>query len=113
MFEAANTGCAFNSFNINKQLRVLEENPIPKRNIIYYRDLDGGKVLQDAQKKMALYWSTVWVTKRENSNKYHTDGKLRYPSNTEDGVIGVDGYSNSQSGRKYGSKSIRMDIQKI
>mgnify|MGYP000355496510 CR=1 FL=1 len=107
MFEAANTGCAFNSFNINKQLRVLEENPIPKRNIIYYRDLESGKVLwRDAQKEDGtFYWSTVWITKRENSNKYHTDGKLKYPSNTEDGVIGVDGYSNSQSGRKYGSKA--------
>jgi len=34
MFEAANTDCAFNSFNINQRRRELEENPVYLREIV-------------------------------------------------------------------------------
>jgi hypothetical protein len=35
MFEAANTGCAFNSYNINQRKHELEENPVYKRKVIF------------------------------------------------------------------------------
>jgi hypothetical protein len=44
MFEAANTGCAFNSYNINQRKHELEENPVYKRKVIFYRNEDTQKV---------------------------------------------------------------------
>jgi len=38
MFEAANTDCTFNSYNINQRKKELEESPVYKRKIVFYRD---------------------------------------------------------------------------
>lgn len=106
MFEAANTNCAFNSFNINKRLKEIEENPIYKRKIIFYRDLDQivrWRDIQDNEKN--FHWTITAFPEKGQENKFKYENKLRYPDRVEIGAIAVDGYSNSQGGRKYGSKA--------
>lgn len=106
MFEAANTNCAFNSFNINRRLKELEENPIYKRKILFYRDLDQTvrwRDIQDNEKN--FHWTITAFPEKGQENKFKYENKLRYPDRVEIGAIAVDGYSNSQGGRKYGSKA--------
>jgi hypothetical protein len=116
MFEAANIGCVFNSYNITKREKVLEENPIYKRKVIFYRDLDGVVKWRDIQEsEKNFHWSITAFPPKGQENKYRFENKLRYPGRTEIGAIAVDGYSNSQGGRKYGSKAsawigLRPDI---
>lgn len=111
MFEAANTGCAFNSYNINQRKRELEDNPVYKRKVLFYRDLETQKSkLRDiSDNEKNFHWELTWGMQSEFvSNKYaFTDGQ-RMPGNTEDGAIAVDSYSNSQGGRKYGSKACAL-----
>lgn len=110
MFEAANTGCAFNSYNINQRKRELEENPVYKRKIIFTRNLDTQKVefrdIIDNEKK--FHWEITWFPKPENQNRKISLLGLSAPGNTADGAIAVDSYSNSQGGRKYGSKACAL-----
>lgn len=106
MFEAANTNCAFNSFNINRRLKELEENPVYKRKVIFYRDLDQvvrWRDIQDNEKN--FHWTITAFPEKGQENKHKYENKLRYPDRVEIGAIAVDGYSNSQGGRKYGSKA--------
>jgi len=107
MFEAANTDCVFNSININRRKKELEENPPFKRNIIYYRNEVTNKVdWRDIDPKTeSFYWRVTNTGKPEDSNKFYFDGKVRMPGRTKVGGITVDSYSNSQGGRKYGSKA--------
>jgi len=110
MFEAANTDCAFNSFNINQRRRELEENPVYLREIVFYRNEDTQKVdWRDAQKSDGnCFWKFSYILKRELSNKHTYVTGVMTPNNTEDGAISVDSYSNSQGGRKYGSKACAL-----
>ncbi|SRR6266540_1277728 len=106
MFEAANTNCAFNSFNINRRLKELEENPIYKRKIIFYRDIDQIVRWRDAQdNEKNFHWNITAFPPIGEENKFKYENKSRYPSRVNKGVIAVDSYSNSQGGRKYGSKA--------
>lgn len=106
MFEAANTGCAFNSVNLNKRKKELEENPIYKRKVVYFRNLDQTVSFRDIDEKTcSFYWKMIDFPEKGKENKWKLDGGLRFPARTDAGVISVDGYSNSQGGRKYGSKS--------
>lgn len=106
MFEAANTDCAFNSFNINKRKHEIEENEPYKRNVLFYRDLDQIVKWRDITKADSnFYWSITQLLDVSESNKFNSDGRYRTPSRTDDGAISVDSYSNSQGGRKYGSKA--------
>lgn len=107
MFEAANTGCAFNSYNISQRLRHLGENPVYKRKVLFFRDMDAQKVKwRDATKNdEGFHWKITQFPPDGQDNKYIYDGKLRKPARIHDGCIAVDSYSNSQSGRKYGSKA--------
>lgn len=110
MFEAANTGCAFNSFNINQRKHELEENPVYKRKILFSRNLETQKVefrdINDNEKN--FHWEFTWMPPKENWNKKSMINGVMMPGNTEDGAIAVDSYSNSQGGRKYGSKACAM-----
>jgi hypothetical protein len=106
MFEAANTNCAFNSFNINRRLKELEESPIYKRKVIFYRDLDQVVRWRDIQEsEKNFHWTITAFPEKGQENKFKYENKLRYPNRVEIGAIAVDGYSNSQGGRKYGSKA--------
>ena len=106
MFEAANTGCAFNSFNINKRIKYLENNPISMRSIIYYRKDDQTVTWRDINSsENSFHWKMTFLPEKDRQNKYTTVNGVRVPANTSDGAITVDSYSNSQGGRKYGSKA--------
>jgi len=116
MFEAANTNCAFNSYNINRRLKHLEENPVYKRRVIFYRDLDQTVKWRDIQKsEETFHWAITVFPEKGEENKFKYENKLRHPDRIDKGAIAVDGYSNSQGGRKYGSKAsawigLRPDI---
>jgi hypothetical protein len=106
MFEAANTDCAFNSYNINKRKKELEDNPVFKRKVLFYEKLDGTVDFRDINKdEESFHWAMTSFGRPELANKFEYYGKLKKPSNEHDGAISVDSYSNSQGGRKYGSKA--------
>lgn len=106
MFEAANTDCAFNSANIHKRQKELEDNPVSKRSIIYFRNehkLVDWRDANDNEKN--FHWKMTYILPKEQSNKSKGTGSFKTPDNVHDGAITVDSYSNSQGGRKYGSKA--------
>lgn len=107
MFEAALTSCAFNSANISQRLKKLEESPVFKRKVLFYREEETQKVRwRDTQKNEEnFHWRITQFPPPGEENKYHYDGKLRKPARVVDGAITVDSYSNSQGGRRYGSKA--------
>lgn len=110
MFEAANTDCVFNSYNINQRKRELTETPIFKRNIIFYRDEETQKVkwrdINDNEKN--FHWEITWLPAEHEQNKYAIINGAKTPARSDDGCIAVDSYSNSQGGRKYGSKACAL-----
>jgi hypothetical protein len=110
MFEAANTDCVFNSYNINQRKKELEESPIYKRKLLYYRDPATQKVKwRDTNKGDGdFYWQQTYILSEEESNKCYYDGIYKKPARTSDGAITVDSYSNSQGGRRYGSKACAL-----
>ncbi len=110
MFEAANTDCAFNSYNINQRKRKLEEAPIFKRKLWFTRNPDTQLVeyrdITDNEKN--FHWEFTWLPPKDKQNKKSFLHGSQAPDNTEDGAIAVDSYSNSQGGRKYGSKACAL-----
>lgn len=111
MFEAANTDCAFNSYNINQRKKEIEDHPIYKRKILFFRDEDTQKVKwRDANENERNFnWEITWGLHPDFiSNKYIYKDGGKFPANTDDGAITVDSYSNSQGGRKYGSKACAL-----
>jgi hypothetical protein len=112
MFEAANIDCAFNSYNINQRKKQLEDEPIYKRKIIFYRDEETQKVkwrdINENEKN--FHWEITWGL-NENQlepNKFVFLNGQKSPGRSEDGAIAVDSYSNSQGGRRYGSKACAL-----
>lgn len=105
-FSTDSEKCVFNAMNIDSRTRALQETPVYKRSIWYYRDLDGlvkWRDIQDSEKD--FHWKVTEILPPEQANKFVWEGKLKKPARTHDGCITVDGYSNSQGGRKYGSKA--------
>lgn len=108
MFEAANTDSIFNSHKIHLRQSELEERPTPKRTIIYYRDLDQVVKWRDVDpKENSFHWrmTKLMPWDSQEANCFVVKDGLRMPNRTGIGAIAVDGYSNSQGGRKYGSKA--------
>lgn len=101
--------CIFNTFNIANREKHLEVNPIPKRSIWFQRDENTQRVKwrDITPKEKSFHWKVTpdFPLSAESSNKYEVDGSLRKPANTKYGAIGIDGYSNSQGGQKWGSKA--------
>jgi hypothetical protein len=97
----------FNPINTENRKEELTNQPIPKRKIIYYRDLDGEVKWRDAAKQDGdFYWKVTPEYELKIKDKtFKYDGKLKVPARTHYGAISVDSYSNSQGGRKYGSKA--------
>jgi len=110
MFEAANTGCAFNSYNINQRKHELEETPVYKRKLIFTRNPDTQLVefRNTTDNEKNFHWEFTWLPKEKDWNKKTYNNGQLIPNNTEDGAIAVDSYSNSQGGRKYGSKACAL-----
>jgi hypothetical protein len=106
MFEAANTDSVFNSHKIHLRQSELEENPIIKRTIVYYRGLDGVVTWKDVDPaENSFHWRCTDILKPDEANKHVIVDGIRMPVRTHIGAMAVDGYSNSQGGRKYGSKA--------
>lgn len=106
MFEAAIDGCTFNISNINARKKDLLENPIYKRCGIFRRELDGTIQWHDVEpKKSNFFWETTYLLDKKEACKFTWENNLKMPGRMHDGAMSVDGYSNSQGGRKYGSKA--------
>lgn len=110
MFEAANTGCVFNSYNINKRKSELEEGNIAYRYVLFQREIDQTITFKDVHdpEKSNFHWKLTYIPNKAQSNKFVIQDGLKTPMNTKDGAISVDSYSNSQGGRKYGSKACAL-----
>jgi hypothetical protein len=99
-------GCVFNVANIAERKKQLIEKPIFKRKVIYYRDLDQHVKWRDANNSDGdFYWKHTHMASNELANQYKVIDKLRTPININKYSIVIDSYSNSQGGRKYGSKA--------
>lgn len=100
-------GCIFNLININAQKAYLKLNPITHwRYVHFYRDLETQKVKwRDIDPdKTELYWKILSFPPAGQENKHRKETGFTYPDRSDIGVIGVDGYSNTQGGKQYGSK---------
>lgn len=109
MFMSASEGCVFNIVNINNREGYLKDNPIYKREVLFYMD-DEHQVVKwrDISKKEREFcwrFSTDAELTSITSNQSVWDGRIKKPGRTKLGAISVDSYSNSQGGRKYGSKA--------
>lgn len=107
LFMSANADCIFNVMNINEQIEHLKENPVYKRKVIYYRDLDQKVKWRDANKnEQGFCWEWIGdLNLNGQDNKYYFDLNMKKPSRVDVGVIGVDGISSEQGGKRYGSKA--------
>lgn len=101
--------CIFNSFNIANRRKDFAENPIKKRGIWFYRDEDTQLVKwrDIIPKEKSFHWrvSPDFPLSFDGANRVERHGSLAKPGNTDFGVIGIDGYSNSQGGQKWGSRA--------
>jgi hypothetical protein len=101
-FMSTTADCHFNAVNIHSQRKKIENEPPVFRTVTFYRRLDQTIGWRD---DVDGYWKILKFPEREQENKFETTDRLRRPTNTSDYVIGVDGYSNSQGGRTYGSNA--------
>jgi hypothetical protein len=100
--------CVFNTFNMARRERQLEQNPVHKRSIWFYRDEDTQLVKwrDITEKERNFHWLvSPFCPLSEKSNQYKIVGGQRRPANMDEGVIGIDGYSNTQGGQKWGSRA--------
>lgn len=106
-FSSDDDECIFNTININAQKAYLKNNPIKHfRYLHFYREFETQKVAWrdiDPQ-KTELYWKMLSLPKNGDENKVRLVMGNRYPGRADIGCIGVDGYSNTQGGKQYGSK---------
>jgi len=107
LFMSANADCIFNVMKINERVEYLKNNNIYKRKLLFYRDIDQRVKWRDAKETEENFcWEFVGdLNLRGEDNKSYWDGPFKKPSRTDIGVIGLDSYSNSQGGKKYGSKA--------
>lgn len=119
LFMSANADCIFNVINLNEQIEYLKKNPVPIRKVRYFRDLMTQKVRWRDIEKNEEYFCWQWVGELNlngQDNKYIMDGGIMKPGRQDIGVIGVDGISSEQGGKKYGSRAsawafIRYDLR--
>ncbi len=100
--------CIFNSFNIGKRVKELELNPVYKRSVWFVRDENTQKVYwrDITAKEKEFHWKvTDGLELNGEDNKFTWEGSLKKPGRTHLGNIGIDGYSNTQGGKKWGSKA--------
>lgn len=101
--------CVFNIMNILEREKQLRENPIYKREILFYMDELTQKVKwRDAtasEKDFCWRVSSDMELGNFEENKFIKDYSGKKPGRPKLGAISVDSYSNSQGGRKYGSKA--------
>lgn len=106
MFMAANVDCAFDGYAINKRINELKDNPVYKRKLLFYKGLDGIVKWRDINEgENSFHWKITWMPPEGQQNIQKKEGLFVSPGRVNDGLIAVDSYSNSQGGRKYGSKA--------
>ena len=104
-FSTDSDKCIFNVMNIGSREQYLKENPVIKRHVMFYRDLDQTVRWRNiTDKEEDFHWVITQFPKPGDENKHTFDVKTRKPGRVHDGAIAIDGYSNSQGG-KYGSKA--------
>ena len=104
-FSTDSDKCIFNVMNIGAREQYLKENPVLKRHVIFYRDIDQTVRWRNINdKEEDFHWVITQFPKAGEENKHTFDVKTRKPARVSDGAIAIDGYSNSQGG-KYGSKA--------
>jgi hypothetical protein len=104
-FSTDSDKCIFNVMNIGAREQYLKENPVLKRHVVFYRDIDQTVRWRNINdKEEDFHWVITQFPKPGEENKFILDVKTRKPARTSDGAIAIDGYSNSQGG-KYGSKA--------
>lgn len=98
--------CIFNAANIAKREKELEENPVFKRKVWFYRDeLTQAVRWRDiTAREKDFHWEIAQFPPPGSENKFIMD-VVRKPGRVEDGAIAIDGYSNSQGGQKWGSRA--------
>ena len=101
--------CIFNINNIFERENFLAENPIYKRKVRYYRDGETQKVkwrdIRKGEDDFCWHFSNDAELGNFEDNKVIREGHNVKPGRIKFGAIAVDSYSNSQGGRKYGSKA--------
>ena len=98
-------GCIFNVMNIAARESYLKENPVLKRHIIFYRDIDQTVKWRNINdKEEDFHWVITQFPPVGKENSHVFDIRTKKPGRTDDGAIAIDGYSNSQGG-KFGSKA--------
>ena len=98
-------GCIFNVMNIALREAYLKENPVLKRHVIFYRDIDQTVKWRNINdKEEDFHWVITQFPPVGKENSHVFDIRTKKPGRTDDGAIAIDGYSNSQGG-KYGSKA--------
>lgn len=109
-FMSAVLDCVFNAVKIKQRLRQLEDAPVFKRKVVFVRNEETQKVswrdINDDEK--SFHWQITWFPPEGSQNKVMWDGGKKLPGRSDDGAIAVDSYSNSQGGRKYGSKACAL-----
>jgi hypothetical protein len=104
-FSTDSDKCIFNVMNIGAREASLKENPVLKRHVYFYRDIDQVVRWRSiTDKEQDFHWVITQFPPKGEENKHKHDLSSRKPSRTDDGAIAIDGYSNSQGG-KYGSKA--------
>jgi hypothetical protein len=104
-FSTDSDKCIFNVMNIGAREQYLKENPVIKRHVMFYRDIDQIVRWRNiTDKEQDFHWVITQFPKQGEENKHTFDVKMKKPGRTNDGAIAIDGYSNSQGG-KYGSKA--------
>lgn len=106
-FSVDSEGCIFNSFNISDRKKHLSDEPVYKRSVWFYRDINTQQVIyrEPSDKEKEFHWKITQFPANGQSNKVIFDSNIRKPGRISDGCIGIDGYSNNQGGEKYGSKA--------
>lgn len=98
-------GCIFNVMNIGAREAYLKENPVLKRHVVFYRDIDQTVRWRNInEKEEDFHWVITQFPPVGKENSHVFDVRTKKPGRTDDGAIAIDGYSNSQGG-KYGSKA--------
>jgi len=101
--------CIFNIMNINEREKNLLETPVTKRKILFYMDVETQKVrwrdIRKGEEDFCWHLSEDAQLGLFEDNKVIREGTTIKPGRTKFGAISVDSYSNSQGGRRYGSKA--------
>ena len=101
--------CIFNIINIMDREKNLRDAPVFKRKIIFEMDVERQKVkwrdIRKGEEDFCWHLSEDAQLGLFEDNKIIKDGTTIKPGRIKFGAISVDSYSNSQGGRKYGSKA--------